>query len=118
MKSYLDITGLSYLWSKITYIFYKKLIDDVIYVGAGVSVNSVYNNDSCKIENFNRENTITVNCNSNYIFIVFKTSDAYIFNPMLNGLSIPVDNIDTTTISGYTIIKSKSAYTGTLNIRI
>lgn len=144
MVSYLDLIGLSYLWNEITSLFYKKGSVDSIstfktatkygydksietfsgivkgncYVGAGLAANSVYGIDEYKHENFDSRNKVNVTCNSNYIFIIYPSDTDFNFDITLNGMSIPISSVDSTTINGYNIIKSTNTYTGTLAIKL
>lgn len=144
MVKYLDINGLSYIWSKITSSFYKKAQTDAIsayktavnygydksieaftgvvkgscYVGAGSVVGDVYGVNANKHDNFNTRNKVSITCEGKYIFVVYPANSDYEFDLSMNGFSIPVDSVDTTSISGYKIIKSQNTYTGTFSIKL
>lgn len=143
MKSYLDIIGLSYLWSKITLLFYKKTEVNAIsthktytsygysqsidgfsgivkgdsYIGVGDSQSDVYGVNACKKTNFDAREEISLTSDDDYIFIIYPSSADFKFKPKINGLSIPVTTISDS-ITGYVILKSQNRYTGTFSIAL
>lgn len=144
MVKYLDNKGLTHFWGKVTSLFYKKeqvdalstyktaksysysksieaftgIIKGSCYVGTGTTVTDVYGVSGNKHDNFNTRNKINITCTDKYIFVVYPASSDYEFDLTMNGFSIPVNAVDTTSISGYVIIKSQNTYTGTFSIKL
>ena len=94
------------------------IVNGDIWIGPGAVYSDVYENEDYHYEDISASNPLNIECNGDYIFIIYSKTSEFDFNLTMSGFTIPTLDIDTTTLQDYNIIQTANTYNGDFNITI
>lgn len=103
-------------YDKSIYTFYGIINGDV-WIGPGADYSVVYENDDYYYSDVDVEHPFNIECNGDYIFIIYPKTCDFTFNLEMSGFAVPI-LIDTTTLQDYNIIQTVYSYNGDFTITI